>query len=613
MNKLIIPPAFPQQVSSEKLPTQENASVNAADETPLTTPHVRKETGSVVQQQQAGVDEAGESGDNANRIRNQSRGAPPVSYDTVPHSRTRSTSTSQASVSSAGTRHGLSRKGSLSALAIESPHSQALRAQASKASESMSKTSERKIHPSISKDSIDESLDFSSDDDVPIKKPMGRKRAPTGVSSHTADLIDFLNSGPPPLPKMMGPSSSTMSSPTSATSPTDKKRGRLRSIVSRFKGSTDRLSSKSSFEDLQHGTLRKSPSLSHPPPSFVPPPLSAKRSLHNISTFAQAQSYYPKPPPPPVPPVVIPLSPPSSPSQAGESSMISPLRPRPSPTTRKAVPTFDNPERSYSNSSIPTLDNSKPEEVPPPTPSKIEPPETRKVDISENINSNREIIHDNVATNNNNINVSIPSPSPSHQAQVIHKSSLATPPPSQNNVFSMSQAKHGQERAQVPERRVITPPDTPLTFLEQAKDMRRLLGNASTADECRLLVDMFLTRSGLPMKYEEVGNEKVDGGVDGNGDDYGRQERDVVETLLGNTDFVEKDDEGGVYVDVNGGRIGNGFYDVKERMVVGDRERERESSCGPPTPHSDENYPLFRKGVNVQQQSIVAQTISAEA
>ena len=86
-----------------------------------------------------------------------------------------------------------------------------------------------------------------------------------------------------------------------------------------------------------------------------------------------------------------------------------------------------------------------------------------------------------------------------------------------------------------------------------------------------------------------------------------------TEEIRSGEDFVEREDEGDVYVDVNGGRIGNGFYDVKERMVVGDRERERESSCGPPTPHSDENYPLFRKGVNVQQQSIVAQTISAEA
>lgn len=43
------------------------------------------------------------------------------------------------------------------------------------------------------------------------------------------------------------------------------------------------------------------------------------------------------------------------------------------------------------------------------------------------------------------------------------------------------------------------PPAEPAFTAEQAQDLRRLLSVATTADECRLLVDMFLSKSGFPL------------------------------------------------------------------------------------------------------------------
>jgi len=55
------------------------------------------------------------------------------------------------------------------------------------------------------------------------------------------------------------------------------------------------------------------------------------------------------------------------------------------------------------------------------------------------------------------------------------------------------------EAAEVPEEPLpVAGPASGMTF-DEAQDLRRLLSMATTADECRLLVDMFLVRSGYPV------------------------------------------------------------------------------------------------------------------
>jgi len=66
-------------------------------------------------------------------------------------------------------------------------------------------------------------------------------------------------------------------------------------------------------------------------------------------------------------------------------------------------------------------------------------------------------------------------------------------------------------------------PSTPHIPQEVAIDMRHLLANASNADECRVILDMFLARSGIPLSIiptpavsDKV--ESVDGASTDDGD-----------------------------------------------------------------------------------------------
>ncbi|KAI5119590.1 hypothetical protein M0805_005762 [Coniferiporia weirii] len=517
INKIVIPAPIMTSHATNKAPLQDSPAINSAAE--ATAGQAMKKS---YPQQQRQVDAIEEDEDvlgkdfNGARTRKQSKGAPPVSYEVPPPMRTRSASTSQTSVSSLGSRHAVGRKGSLSAFAIESPHSQSLRAMNSsnnvpKTADSTSSTfTGRRVQQSLSRDSIDDILNGSSEEDMPVKKAAGRRRAPTvGVTSQTADLIDFLNSGPPDLPKAISPS----------ISPIDNrmKRGRLRSIVSRLKGgsSTEKLSNYSS-SSLDDSTMSGKKSLNHPPQSFVPPPLSAKRSLHSISSYSHSQVSLPKPPPPPVPPVSMPLSPPLSPtsSQAlNDSTAMPPPRSKPVQIgVRKAVPTFTDAESSRrAETTTVLLDAPRTEGSAPPTPSKMD---------SE---TNRTQPQVKPPTEDTSYTPSVTAVVPS-----VRKSSISAQSPPYVHIVRPS-SKQAQRHA-------FTPPGTPAVFASQAKDMRRLMANATTADECRLLVDMFLAQSGLPMKAAEFQPDPVLA-------PSAQQETAVVEALLSNGDALNGADE----------------------------------------------------------------------
>ncbi|KAL5487695.1 hypothetical protein ACEPAI_5803 [Sanghuangporus weigelae] len=562
ISKVVIPPQQP----SRKEPLQDSSVTNRiTDVSPLQTP---KNSSGFAQRQVAQDQEMKDNGAgedfNSVRMHKPSKGAPPVSYEQPPHSRTRSTSASQSSVTSFGNHHAGSRKGSLGTLPVESVHSQSLRgvgptSQHSKMPASMSSHtySGKRVHQTASHDSID--VDLDSDDDGPVKKPATRRRAPTvgGVSSQTADLIDFLNSGPPDLPKAMSPT------PTTSSSLDNKmKRGRLRSIVSRLKGgqSMDKLQNQASFEDFS--VARKSPL--HPPPAFVPPPLSAKRSLHSLSSFAQSQISLGKGPTPPVPPVTIPLSPPLSPSHSfGDAA--SPVRPRPSPTTlRKAVPAFSESEGVQQENGNIRLNVSRSADVSPPTPSKVENenPMLKAQQVKE-IDEGRMS-----TTTNSSVTPTLVTPTGPKPSDNLH-----TPPPSYPSIHPSSKQ---------PQRHALSPPSTPKAFAANATDLRRLMANASTADECRLLIDMFLAQAGLPMK-------DTDFSPDPKLLPTAQQESAVVEVLLGHSEAPQKDE-------------------VKVTRGASARE-----SGAPPTPRSEERHSgtiSHRKPVPTDH---TAQVVLAEA
>ncbi|EJD01530.1 uncharacterized protein FOMMEDRAFT_126526 [Fomitiporia mediterranea MF3/22] len=549
VSKILIPA---QQVVS-KGPLQDSPTINTAAPTPPQKPSIHE----------LGALRNGD-GDELNGIhtRKEPKKAPPVSYD-QPHSRARSTSASQASIASLTNHHANGRKASLGTLPIESIHSQSLRGTGplshppkSAGLISSNAYSMRKVHQSSSRDSIDEIMDGTSDDDAPVKKPTNRRRAPTvgGVTAQTADLIDFLNSGPPDEPKPLSPSSTAVSS-------LDKqKRGRLRSIVSRLKGgqSMDKLPSQSSYEDFMSG--KKSPA---PPPAFVPPPLSAKRSLHSLSSYSQSQTSLQKGRPPPVPSVTIPLSPPQSPSQSvAESNSLSPNRPKPSPTSiRKAVPAFAEAEISKHENGTASLAAPKSADVSPRTPT--------KVDTEANFLRAQQYFKD---TDNAETSTTISSST----TQLAHKSSdtLRTPPPSFPSVRPSSKQS---------QRHALSPPSTPKAFAVHATDLRRLMANATSADECRLLVDMFLAQSGLPVK-------DADFPPDPRTLPSAQQEHAVIEALLSHGDAP-----------------------AEEAETPSGKVSPARDAGGPPTPRSDDQHAtptIHRKAVPVVHASPV---ISAEA
>jgi len=93
-------------------------------------------------------------------------------------------------------------------------------------------------------------------------------------------------------------------------------------------------------------------------------------------------------------------------------------------------------------------------------------------------------------------------------------------------------------------------PSTPHIPQEVAIDMRHLLANASNADECRVILDMFLARSGIPLSIipTPTVSDKVES-VDGASTDEGdvTLEHTLVGMFLSDTRtvFIRKtfDDE----------------------------------------------------------------------
>lgn len=124
--------------------------------------------------------------------------------------------------------------------------------------------------------------DGDSEEDLPPSTrvspftPKSARPAENGIG----DLVDFLREGPP-----------SPSVPSTIPSfPTDNKlkTGRLRSIVSKITGgnSSEKLTTK--FNGVDAPSQLRRPSLTVSTPTFVPPPLSAKKSLHNLSEAAKA-------------------------------------------------------------------------------------------------------------------------------------------------------------------------------------------------------------------------------------------------------------------------------------------------------------------------------------
>ncbi|KAI0326712.1 hypothetical protein GY45DRAFT_1258466 [Cubamyces sp. BRFM 1775] len=326
------------------------------------------------------------------------------------------------------------------------------------------------------------------------------------VSRAAQDLIAFLEAGPPEEPAY----NPSMNASVISFESTKTRSGRLQRMMSRLTlgGSKESLSGGSIPEEMGGITATpKTPrsltrkasnkgALNTPPPSFKASSLASKRSIPDVMGMQPYPNVIVATPPPR--PMVhtsssISAEPPSTTSSSHTSredvSSQAPSLTRRS--TRKAVPQFD--ETALSPSSSTAQEDTRPhtngyrnspDSSTPTSPTVVRKPvplngHPVKIDTSEaSLHPSR----------------SITSPS----STVDRKS-----PRSHSKAESGYASRSASRSPVTPSERLPPPPPPPAAPTippSEVEDLRRLLGAATSADECRLLVDMFLAKTGLAPK-----------------------------------------------------------------------------------------------------------------
>lgn len=378
------------------------------------------------------------------------------------------------------------------------------------------------------------------------------------ISRAARELIAFLEEGPPDEPRLSS-SPSVNASVISFESSSKTKSGRLQRMISRLTvgGSTERLNGRGPSEDSEQTTrsLSRKPSnkvISTSPPSFRQTSLSSKRSLPNVIVATP-------PPPPPVipisqtPPVLPQLSTPpmssASSSQASVDEMgsiiSSPRRP-----VRKAAPAWEERDGFPMPPSSP---------LPPMTPITVPTTPTYGVEpITPRTPVRR-------TTNGHVKPVVVPVAGEANDVQILETPPRAPPSTRHANGSNKSSATKVDTQDEVPAspktlppaptgpRSFVSKPRTPTTptpSTEKATlgpnittsavdDLRQLLALATTADECRLLVDMFFARQGIPYRSpsaQTLISKDTCAKINSHNDNL---ENMVVEILLGGGDVDE--------------------------------------------------------------------------
>ena len=304
---------------------------------------------------------------------------------------------------------------------------------------------------------LDDVMGISEDDEAPqevvAKSPVPR---PTKypVSAGARDLIDFLAEGPPDAPDE--PSSAGSISKDASRSPdTPKKGGRLQRMISKL-----------TLKDAEQKHLTSSSSAE----SYSK---SSRRPQSGFNQSPLASPLYSKPVPPRPPP--IPTSPYSTPSQSSTSLVEPSSRVRRPSNVRTTVPS------SWEQGSI-TPESSKTtitlvkgvQDLPS---ARVAPPSSKPQSVN------------GQAKNNQAREEAKPRSSPPRIVKqpipTTTSSGPKVPPPP-------------LESQSLKTKSIISDQSAIMAALSQhAQEMRRLLTSATNVDECRLLVDMFLAKSGL--------------------------------------------------------------------------------------------------------------------
>ncbi|KIO12460.1 hypothetical protein M404DRAFT_677760 [Pisolithus tinctorius Marx 270] len=318
-----------------------------------------------------------------------------------------------------------------------------------------------------------ESLDLDdvmgySDEETPVSP--GRKisrpqEKHKGISTNTRDLIDFLAEGPPEPLATPSPSNDSF------LSLTPKKSGRLQKMISRITLSGSSQSSKSS----RKGSIQE---------VVVP----HNKSSSNLSPLANR-------PIPPRYPTPGPSSAASS-DRSSEDRETPNARRRSQSASRKVIPRENGTAASKEQLPVPPIPIIVPGEELCHSPAAV----SERLSDSALDNDVKPPPHQSSSTPGWVGSVAPTSPVPSSAP-----ASLAPSLPSSPMQMEFAPRAHVPPRVSSKSTKVaVAPPQSsspapviPVSLAEQTRDMRRALAHAMNADECRLLVDMFLVRSKL--------------------------------------------------------------------------------------------------------------------
>jgi hypothetical protein len=342
-----------------------------------------------------------------------------------------------------------------------------------------------------------------SSPDVGDQPTQGRPRL-YPVSKVTKDLISFLEEGPPPQVQPVRPASVSTVSLTPTTK-SAKSGSRLQRMMSKLSLSReDRM-----LQDSQHvrgvGIMSAPSTLGSNKPS--PLPLAVKPIPPPVLSI-----------PPPVP-ISQPASTQTSPDDDTLSHMARVDRPR-KMSVRKAVPAWE--ETANRGVSAPHIKEAKMTSSPHPAPAKASPAPASTFTRPTEAKDTNGYTHDNPKPPQSDSPAVMPttdftpiearSRSPTENGNGrADQSGLSRPRSSRpsrrssvndeqlNSVRRSSGRRTQLSNGTVDRTQAITV--TPSLSEALALDMRNLMVHASTADECRLLVDTFLTRAGITLPF----------------------------------------------------------------------------------------------------------------
>ncbi|TBU43298.1 hypothetical protein BD309DRAFT_864596 [Dichomitus squalens] len=372
---------------------------------------------------------------------------------------------------------------------------------------------------------LDEIMAGSDGEDVDVEEVRppaslpASPRTPGGSRPHISkaaqDLIAFLEEGPPEEPSY----SSSVNASVISFESTKTRSGRLQRMMSRLTLGGSRESLNGSISEEQPKTPRslsrkgsKMGMVTSPPPSYKGGSLQSKRSIPNVSVYPNVIVATPPPRLPlqnsqtssslASPPVSATSSLHTSNEDVAFSSQHSSLSRR---TTRKAVPPLDD---------VVSLSSTVGESVFEGRPA-VNGNRRAQVDDQGKDGTSSPIppvVRRSVVLNGHPVKLDTSEPSLHPRAASITSPTSTSDRKSIHGKSESGYASRSTSRSPITPSERLPPPPPPAPTIPpaDAENLRRLLEAATSADECRLLVDLFLVKNGFALKESVASSPAAD-------------------------------------------------------------------------------------------------------